>query len=93
VPDIAHELAFEVRHRGKDAPGDHITFDLGEPELNLVEPGGIRWGEVQLHPGILGEECLDPCRLMRREIIRNHMDLFACRLVRHEVGQEGDKLG
>ncbi len=65
VPDIAHELSFEIQHRGKDATGDHITSDLGNPELNLVKPGGVRRGEVQLHRRMLGEKRGDSRGLVR----------------------------
>ena len=92
MPDIAHELSFEIRHRGKDATGDDVAFDLGEPQFDLVEPGGVRRGEVQMHPRILGEERLDPRGLVRREVVGDHMDLLAVGLVHHEVGQKRDEL-
>ena len=93
MPDIAHELSVAIRHRGKDATGDDVAFDLGEPQFDLVEPGGIRRGEVQRHPWILGEERLDPRGLVCRAVIRDHVNLFAGGLVGHDVGQEGDELG
>ena len=93
MPGIAHARSCEIRHRGTDATGDHVAFDLGGPQFDLVEPGGVRWGEVPMHPRILGEECIDPPGLMRREVISDHANLFAVGLVGHEIGQEGDKLG
>jgi hypothetical protein len=39
------------------------------------------------------EELLDRRALVRREVVSDHMDLFAARLIDHNVGEEGDKLG
>ena len=77
MSDIAHELSFEIRHRGKDATGDDVAFDLGEPEFNLVEPGRLRRGKVQMHSRVLGEERLNPRGLVRREVVGDHMNLLA----------------
>lgn len=93
MPDIARERSFEIRHRGKDTTGDHVAFDLGEPQFNLVEPGGVRRGEVRLHLRMLGEKRLDPRGLVRREVIRNHVNLFAGGPMGHEVGWKCDELG
>jgi hypothetical protein len=37
-------------------PGDDLAFDLGKPDLDLVEPRGIRRGEMKLHARMLLEE-------------------------------------
>ena len=93
MPDRAHERSFEIGHRGKDATGEDIAFDLGEPPFDLVEPGGVRRGNVQMPPRVRGEDRLDPRGLVRREVIGTHMHLLAFGLVGHDVGQEGDELG
>lgn len=93
MPNIAHELAFEIRDRGEDPARDHVVFDLGKPELNLVEPGRVRRGKVQLDLRVLGEKRFDAPSLVRREVIRNHMNLLAVRLTGHQVGQECHELG
>jgi hypothetical protein len=36
--DVASEFASQVGNRGKDAARDDLAFDLGEPDLYLVEP-------------------------------------------------------
>ena len=36
MPDIAHELSVAIRHRGKDATGDDVAFDLGEPQFDWL---------------------------------------------------------
>ena len=37
--DVASEFASQVGNRSEDAARDDLTFDLGEPDLDLVEPG------------------------------------------------------
>ena len=46
-----------------------------------------------MHPRVLGEERLNPRGLVRREVIGDHVNLFAFGLVGHDVGQECDELG
>ena len=49
--DVTTEFASQVRDRGENAAGDDLAFDLGEPDLDLVEPRGIRGGEVNCTRG------------------------------------------
>jgi hypothetical protein len=39
LPDIAHDFPFQILPRRKDAAGDEIALNLGEPEFDLVQPG------------------------------------------------------
>ena len=39
------------------------------------------------------QEVRDRPALVRRLVVGNHMDLFAARLIDHNVGQEGDEFG
>ena len=39
------------------------------------------------------EEVFNRLALVRREVISDHVDLFAARLIGHEVAEEGDELG
>jgi hypothetical protein len=41
------ELASQVGDGSEDATRDDVAFDLGEPEFDLVEPGGVGGGEVK----------------------------------------------
>src|SRR5258707_14347203 len=43
--DIAAEFARQVRDRGEKAGGDNLAFDLREPNLALLAPGGVRGRE------------------------------------------------
>ena len=59
LTDVAHELSLQVGHRGEDAAGDDVALDLGEPELDLVQPGRVRRSEVQVNIGVCCEEFVD----------------------------------
>jgi len=37
--DVAAEFTSQVGNRGEDAASDDLAFDLGEPNLDLIEPG------------------------------------------------------
>lgn len=93
LADVAHELSLQVGQGGEDPACDHIALDLGEPQLHLVEPGGVGRGVMQMDPGMLGEERIDAFGLVGREVVTDDMNLFAFRLVRNDVGQEGHELG
>jgi len=54
LADVTHELAREVVDRTEDPPGDHIAFDLGESEFDLIKPRGQGRSEMQVQLGILG---------------------------------------
>ena len=41
MADIGHDPAREICDGGKGAAVDQIPLDLGEPELYLIEPGGV----------------------------------------------------
>ncbi len=69
-----------------------IALDLAEPQLNLVEPRGVGRSEVQVNLGVCFQEIFDGLTLVRREVIGDHVDLFAPRLIDHDVGEEGDEL-
>ena len=57
--DVAAEFASQVGNRGEDAARDDLAFDLGEPDLDLVEPGRIGGGEVKPDSGMLLQEVPD----------------------------------
>ena len=46
VADVSHQLLCEIFDRREDAPRDDIALHLGEPELDLVEPRGVRRREM-----------------------------------------------
>jgi len=83
----------QIGNGREDASSDQIAFDLGEPQLDLVEPGRVRGREVQMNVRMAGEEGSNALRLVRGEIVSNDVNFLAPRLVDHKVGQERDELG
>ena len=92
MPDVLHELSSQVGQRGEHATRNNVSLDLGEPEFDLVEPGGIGRGEVQVNLRMSIQKIVDLPRLMGREIVGNHVDLFSAWLVDNDVRQERHKL-
>lgn len=45
--DVAAEPAGQIGNRDEDAAGDDLAFDLGEPDLDLVEPGRVSGRESE----------------------------------------------
>src|ERR1700683_4270437 len=85
---VTHELEGQVLYRGEDPAGDHIAFDSGEPQFNLIEPRGIGWSEMQVQLGMLGQELCDPLGLMRRKVVGDNVDLAAFGFQRHDLAEK-----
>src|SRR3984957_3697356 len=80
--DVTTEFASQVRDRGENAAGDDLAFNLGEPDLHLVEPRGIRRGEVQLHARMLLKEVSNELGFVGREVVEDDMNLLPGRAQR-----------
>jgi hypothetical protein len=70
------QFASQVGDRSKDAAGYDFAFDFGEPDLDLVEPGRIWWGEVGLHARMPLEEISHELGFMGGEVVENDMNLL-----------------
>ena len=91
VPDVATDLPGEVGHGREDPAREEVPFDLGKPEFDLVEPGGIRRREVQVHVRMVEQERADRLGLMRGQVVRDDVNLTALRLRGQDVAKEFDK--
>src|SRR5215831_8252718 len=89
-----YRISFRRRSatEGEDAACDDVTLDLGEPQLDLVEPGRVSRREVQVDRGVATQELGDLRGLVRRQVVSDHMDFLGRRLIDDDVGQKGDKL-
>jgi len=56
------------------------------------KPGGIGRSEVQMNLRMSIQKVVDLSGLMGREVVGNHVNLFAARLVDNDVRQERDEL-
>ena len=90
--DVATEFASQVRDRGENAAGDDLAFDLGEPDLDLVEPRGIRRGEVKLHARMLLQEVANELGFVGREVVEDDMNLLPGRAQRYHFFEEGNEV-
>ena len=92
LTDVTHEFSLQIRNRCEHPAGNDVALDLAEPKLDLVQPGGVRGSEVQVNLRVLLDEPSDLIGLVGREVVDDHVDLFAPPLIDHDVGEEGDKL-
>ena len=93
VPDVATNLAGEVSDGRKDAPGEEIAFDLGKPELDLIQPGRIRRGEMQMQVRMVQKKRADRLGFVSGQVVGDDMNLSSLRLRGHDVAKEFDKRG
>ena len=90
--DIASDFAGEVGFGSKDAAGDQIALNFGEPDFNLIEPGRVSRGVMELNVGMDGEELSHGLGLMRRKVVGDDVDLLVLGLGGDHIGEKGDKL-
>ena len=68
MTDVTHELAGQILDRGKDAAGNYIALDPGEPVFDLIEPGGVGRGVMEMDFGMSREELLHALGLVGRRL-------------------------
>ncbi len=90
--DVAHDFSLEVNLRGEDPAGDEVTLNLGEPNLDLIEPRRVGWRKMDTDVGMVSEEGLDPFGFVCREIVGDDVDFFSGRLRSHDIGEECNEL-
>src|SRR5260370_24969869 len=78
--------------RGKDAAGDHLAFDLGQPDLDLVEPGRVSGREVKPDSRMLLEEIADRLSFVCGELVEDDVNLLPRRAQGYDLLQKGDEL-
>ena len=64
MPDVFNKLSPQVSHRLEHPARNDVALDLGKPELDLVEPGGIGRSEVQVNFRMAIQKVVDLSRLM-----------------------------
>ena len=73
---IKSEFSSQVGNRGEDAARDHVAFDFGEPDLDLVEPGRVGGGEVKADSRMLPQEVVHRLGLVRGEVVQDDVNLL-----------------
>jgi hypothetical protein len=74
--DVAAKLASQIKNRSEHTTSDHVAFDFGEPDLDLIEPRRIGRCEVQPYLGMRLQKISNGLGLVRREVIENDVDLL-----------------
>jgi hypothetical protein len=73
APDIASDFAGEVGFGSKDAAGDQIALNFGEPDFDLIEPGTISRGVMQRDLWMIGKEAIDDLGFVRLEVVGDEL--------------------
>src|SRR5258708_16128407 len=90
--DIAHDFAVEIFNRTEDAVGDDVSLDFGEPDFDLVEPGGVSGGIMNTHFGMTSQKITDCLGLMRAQVVTDDVHGLLLGLACEEIFQKGDEL-
>ena len=90
--DIASDFAGEVGFGSKDAADDQIGLNFGEPDFDLIEPGRISRGVMELNAGMGGEELGHGLSFVCRKVVGDDMDLLALGLRGDDIGEKGYEL-
>jgi hypothetical protein len=93
VTDVTKDFSPEIVEGGKDASGDDLPLDLGEPDFDLVKPGSIGGRKMHADLRVLGQKVVNEFGFMGREIISDNVDLASEGLGGYDLGQKVDELG
>src|SRR5687767_5365249 len=91
--DVAGDFPGQIRFGSKDAPGNQIALNIREPDFDLIEPGGVSRGIMELNLGVSSEELSDGLGFVRRKVVDDHVNLFARRLRGDHICQKRYELG
>jgi hypothetical protein len=92
VADVAKDFSSEIVDGGKDASGDNLPLDLGEPDFDLVKPRRIGGGKMNANLGMTGQKVVDEFCFMGREIVSDDVDLASEGLGGHDLEKKVDEL-
>lgn len=93
MADIAHDLSVEVGLGFEDAACNEVSLDLGEPDLDLIEPRGIGRGEMELDVGTDAQKLLNGFSFMSRKVVGDDMNMGFGGLSSDHLGEELHELG
>ena len=93
MPDVTQDFSSEIVDGGKDASGDDLSLNFGEPDFDLVKPRRIGGRKMNADLGMMGQKVIDEFGFMGREIISDDVDLASEGLRGHHLGKKVDELG
>jgi hypothetical protein len=92
VPDVTQDFSSKIGDGGKNAAGDDLSLNLGEPDLDLVKPGRIGGCKMDADLGMTGQESVDEFGFMSGEIVDNDVDLASEGLGSHDLSKKVNEL-
>ena len=92
MPDITKDFSSKILDGGKDASGDDLSLNFGEPDLDLVKPRRVGGRKMDADLGMTGQKIVDELGFMSREIVSNDVDLASEGLGSHNLGKKVDEL-
>src|ERR1022692_861755 len=63
--DVPPQFVAEIGDRSENTASNHVALYLGEPEFHLIQPGRIRWREMEVYLRMLCKELPDVFGLVR----------------------------
>ena len=88
----AEDPLLELGDGGEGAAADGLPGDDVEPNLDLVEPGGIGGGEVEMVARPVGEPALDAGMLVGAVVVDDEVDIEVRGHVGVDVSEEAQEL-
>jgi hypothetical protein len=92
MANVTHNLAGEIGFGTEDAARNEVPLDFGEPNLDLIKPGGIGRSVMKMHLGALAQEGRDLSGFMSRKVVHDNMDLLAWSDCADQLVQKGNEL-
>src|ERR1700676_97274 len=90
--DVVEDSLAQMGHGLKAAATDRLGGYLGEPALDLVEPGGMSRDKVQVEAGVALQPAQDGRCLVCGIVVEHQMHVWARRDTRQNGLQEMQKL-
>jgi hypothetical protein len=92
MADVTKDFSAEILDGGKNASGDDLSLNFGEPDFDLVKPRRISGCKMNANLGMIGQEVVDELGFMGREIVSDNVDLASEGLGSHDLGEKVDEL-
>ena len=74
--DEGIDVLFELLDGGEACAGEGSGLKDGEPDLDLVKPGAVGRGEVEMDIGVSGQPAI-ALGLVGRQVVEDDVDLLA----------------
>ena len=71
ILDVVIDFLDQVFHAAEGSSANGLLRNAVEPDLHLIEPGGIGWSEVYVEPWPCGEPTSDSQMFVRGVIVHD----------------------